>query len=192
LDSPDVTETVWNRKSVSSYWFQMAPDGSRAATVMFWPSCGYLDFGTQTFAKLDKGCWTAMAQDDTRRMWVFQPGHRLVKIYDADGGLLSTVDISGGRGVDGWEIYHPRWSTNPRFLTTSGPYSANRDHPCAPGEWHKYIPEGSANLTRFGGYNVEIHLGRFNADCTAVEDWLRITENRKADFFADSWVEKSA
>jgi hypothetical protein len=130
-----------------------------------------------------------MAQDDSRRMWVFDLDHRHVKIYDSSGTLMNRVDISNGHGVDGWEIYHPRWSTDPRFVTTSGPYSANRSHPCAPGEWKKYIPEGMGNLTKFGGYNVEIHMGRFNADFTAIESWLKITDNGKADFFADSWIE---
>jgi hypothetical protein len=35
---------------------------------------------------------------------------------------------------------------------------------------------------------VEIHIGRFNADLTAIESWWQATRNDRADFFPDVWV----
>lgn len=41
-----------------------------------------------------------------------------------------------------------------------------------------------------GGYNVDLHLGRFNETLDGIEEWIRITENEKADFYGDCWIEQ--
>lgn len=134
IDHPDIAEEVWNKKSVSWGWLQLSADGTHAATVMFWPSSGMVTIPFGEFTKFDKGCWTAMAPDNSYRMWVFDGDHRTVKMYNVRGERLCRVDIHQAPGVNGWEIYHPRWSNHLRYMTVTGPYSGNRHHECKPGE----------------------------------------------------------
>jgi hypothetical protein len=35
---------------------------------------------------------------------------------------------------------------------------------------------------------VEVYVGRFNSDFTAIESWWRVTNNDRADYFPDVWV----
>ena len=37
------------------------------------------------------------------------------------------VNINNAPGIDGYEVYHPRWANHPRFLTITGPYTAGDD-----------------------------------------------------------------
>ena len=82
------------------------------------------------------------------------------------------VNINGAPGIDGYEVYHPRWTNNPRFLALTGPYTVgSRD-----------------NKIRGGGRQVEVYVGRFNAELTAVDEWTKITNNDFPDFYPDAWV----
>ena len=45
-----------------------------------------------------------------------------------------------------------------------------------------------ANRIAGGGREVEIYIGRFNADLTAIESWWQVTKNDRGDFFPDVWV----
>jgi len=184
LDDPDVREVVWEKKSISWCWLQLSKDGQRAATVMSWPRCGWINFSRGEFVHFDDGCWTAMAPDNSYRMWVFDANHREVKLYDRDGKRICVLDLHQCPGVKGWEIYHPRWSNHPRFVTVTGPYSDNRAESFQP----KTEEERKAILIPQGGYNVELYLGRLNPEATAVEEWVRITENDKGDFYGDAWI----
>lgn len=83
------------------------------------------------------------------------------------------VNINNAPGIEGYEIYHPRWANHPRFLTITGPYTAGDD----------------ANKIRAGGRQVEIYLGRFAADFASVEGWVRVTNNQRADFYPDAWID---
>ena len=85
------------------------------------------------------------------------------------------VDINNAPGIDGYEIYHPRWANHPRFLTITGPYTVGT----------------AANKIRGGGEQVEIHLGRFSADFTTVEAWVQVSDNQRADFYPDAWIDPS-
>jgi hypothetical protein len=44
------------------------------------------------------------------------------------------------------------------------------------------------NAIRGGGAGVEVYLGKFSADMTAVTDWVQVSHNQKADFFPDAWI----
>ena len=56
-----------------------------------------------------------------------------------------------------------------RFMTMTGPYLNHGD---------------PAN-----GSEVEIYLGRFTPDMTAIEKWVVVSRNKRADFYPDAWIE---
>jgi hypothetical protein len=93
-------------------------------------------------------------------------------LTDAAGDQGRWININGASGIDGYEVYHPRWSNHPRVMSMTGPYKVGT----------------GANLIAGGGSGVEIYVGRFNSDFNAVESWWQITHNNYADFFPDVWV----
>ena len=82
------------------------------------------------------------------------------------------VNINDAPGFDGAEVFHPRWTNHPRFLTISGPYN-----------------QGGANQARTGGKQVEVYVGRFSADFSKVEAWARVTNNSGGDSHPDVWID---
>ncbi len=180
IDHPRIKRLLWDKGGITWNWFQMSPDGRRAAICGPWPRCGMVTLPNGTLTVFDKGCWTAMAPDESYRMWVFHVNHRQVKLYDKRRKLLTHIDIARGEGIKGWEVYHPRWSNNPRVISVTGPYSR--------GSSKAYREEDKGIWITKGGRNVELHIGRLNADLTRVERWVRVTRNAKADFFGDVWV----
>ncbi len=70
-------------------------------------------------------------------------------------------------GVDGHDVYHPRWSNYRRLFVMTGPYT---------------ITGKGANPIYGGGEQVDVHVGRFFEDLKAVEDWARVTASGQADF----------
>ncbi len=184
LDDPSVEELMWDKSSVNWNWFQPSPDGSRAACSVPWPICGMATLPNGEFTEFDRGCWTSMAPDNSYRMWVFDGDHRRVKLYDQSGNRLAVLDFHQAPGVNGWEIYHPRWSNNVRFMTVTGPFSKGRTDVCK--------PEDRGNWIKLGGYNVELYVGRFDPSITKIEEWVQITRNEKADFMGDVWIDPGA
>ena len=104
--------------------------------------------------------------------------HRNLTIVDTDAeeDRRWTVNINGAPGIDGFEVFHPRWSNHPRFLTMTGPYTVG----------------GGGNKIRGGGHGVEVHIGRFSADHTRVEAWVQVTGNDEPDFYPDVWIAPDA
>jgi hypothetical protein len=96
-------------------------------------------------------------------------------VVDIDRDERWKVSINNAPGIDGYEIYHPRWANHPRFLTLTGPYTVG----------------SGANKIRGGGPQVEIYLGRFAEDFTSVESWVQVTNNQRADFYPDAWIDPS-
>jgi hypothetical protein len=82
------------------------------------------------------------------------------------------VNISSAPGIEGHEVYHPRWSNDPRIMAMTGPYKVG----------------SGTNRIAGGGRGVEIHVGRFNADFTAIDSWWQVTNNDRGDFFPEVWV----
>ena len=104
--------------------------------------------------------------------WIFDGSHRNLTIFDLQNNKRWQVNINGAPGIDGYEVYHPRWSNDPRIMAMTGPYKVG----------------SGANRIIGGGREVEIHIGRFNADLTKIESWWQATRNDRADFFPDVWV----
>ncbi len=82
------------------------------------------------------------------------------------------MNINGAPGINGYEVYHPRWSNHPRVMAMTGPYKVG----------------SGANRIAGGGREVEIYIGRFNANYTAIESWWQVTKNDRGDFFPDVWL----
>ena len=178
MDSPETAELVWNKRAVSGDSFQLSRDGRLAGALARFPEAGVLELPNGDWRPLGEGCWTALAGDDSHLFWYFDGQHRNLNIVDTDAeeDRRWTVNINGAPGIDGFEVYHPRWSNHPRFFTMTGPYAVG----------------GGGNKIRGGGHGVEIHVGRFSPDHTRVEAWAQVTVNEAADFYPDVWIDPAA
>ena len=172
LDSPGAVELIWNRTSVSVDSFQLSADGRMAGGLFPWPNGGIAQLPNGSLTKLGSGCWTALAPNNSYALWVFDSPHRNLFIDDISGEHGRWVIINGAPGVNGYEVYHPRWSNHPRVMAMTGPYKVG----------------SGANRIAGGGREVEIYIGRFNANYTAIESWWQVTKNDRADFFPDVWL----
>ena len=176
LDDPSQRETVWHQALVSFDTFQVSPDGRLAGGLYPWPAAGVADLATGTWRQFGDGCWTALQDVGTPLFWFFDGAHRNLLIVDvARDERRWTVPINTAPGFDNPEVYHPRWTDHPRFMTMSGPYD-----------------QGGANQVRSGGAQSEIWMGRFSADFTAIEAWARVTANAGGDSYPDVWIDRSA
>jgi hypothetical protein len=166
-------ELVWDRSPADKHNFDLSRDGTRAAGLLPWPDAHVAELPNQGSQRFGGGCCTSMAPDDSYYAWVFDGSHRGVNLR-GPGGISRHVDIHGAPGVDGWEVYHPRWSNHPRFIGMTGPY--------------KKGSMGGNNI-RAGGKGVEVYVGRFDPDYTRIEAWARVTNDAEADFIPAVWIE---
>ena len=172
IDRPQRGERVWTAQRISADSFQLSADGRYAGGLFPWPRAGVADLEAGTWEELGEGCWTAFAVDDSHIFWYFDGLHRNLTMVDIDTDHRWRVTINGPPGVDGYEVWHPRWTNNPRYLTLTGPYTVG----------------GRDNKIRGGGDQVEVFVGRFSADLTRVEAWHQITKNSEPDFYPDAWI----
>ena len=172
IDCPDQIETVWTRTKVHADNFQLSADGRQAGGVFPWPDCGIAELPDRDWKKYGKGCWPSLAPDNSGLFWIFDGAHRNLTLFKADTDERWVVNINQAPGIEGYEIYHPRWSNHPRFMAMTGPYK---------------LGDGD-NRIRGGGPAVEIYLGRFDSRFRAIERWVRVTYNTNADFYPDVWI----
>ncbi len=177
IDDPAVRERVWDRAPFTFDNLQLSADGTRASAQFPHPRAGYADFVTQSWTPLGRGCWTSMAPDNSYRVWIFDGPHRNITLHDPLDGSSWRVPINTAPGMDGFEIYHPRWSNHPLFLVLTGPYKQGR-------------PGG--NLITAGGPEVNVWIGRFSEDQRSVVDWLQITDDQFGNFYPDLWIDPAA
>ncbi|MGH8017337.1 MAG: LamG-like jellyroll fold domain-containing protein [Opitutaceae bacterium] len=175
IDAPENAALVWDRTPVSGFdagSFQVSADGTRAAGLFPWGAAGIANLEQQDWHRIGNGCWTGMSPDNRYQAWIFDGAHRNLYLAAPDGTTSAKVHIAGiadnGRG----EVYHPRWSSHPRLLALTAPY---------------FLEEGSGLA---GSGEVEVVVGRFNAEYDAVEAWLTVTDNSRGDYFPDMWVER--
>ena len=175
IDRPDTRELVWDKRAVNGDSFQVSRDGRLAGALARWPDAGVLELPNGEWRQLGEGCWTSLAGDDSGLFWYLDGQHRNLTMVDTETSPEDrwTVNINGAPGIGGYEIYHPRWSNHPRFLTMTGPYTVG----------------GADNKIRGGGHGVEVHIGRFAEDHRSVEAWVQATTNEDADFYPDVWVD---
>ena len=173
IDDPSKREVVWNKSLVSADTFQLSADARYAGGLFPWPAAGVAELPNGALRKLGDGCWTAMSTVRGPLMWYFDGAHRNLTLVDIRSDKRWTVNINGVPGFGNDEVYHPRWTNHPRFLAMSGPYNL-----------------GGANQVRSGGTQSEIHLGRFAADYSRVEAWVRVTRNGGGDSYPDVWIDR--
>jgi len=172
LSKPVMEEPVWEVTPVGRDSFRLSADGRFAGGLFPWPDAGIADLQAGTWTRVGRGCWTSMAPDDSRRMWILDGPHRAVALHDTRAGQRWNINFAGQPAIGGHETYHPAWSNHPGFLVITGPYT---------------IRQGGNNI-RGGGPAVEIHIGRFSPDQRRVEKWLQVTDNDDANFFPDLWI----
>jgi hypothetical protein len=176
LDDPSRRELVWNQAPVTFDTFQVSPDGRIAGGLYPWPAAGVADLATGEWRALGDGCWTALQDVGTPLFWYFDGAHRNLLMVDVVRDERRwTVPINTAPGFENPEVYHPRWTHHPRFMTMSGPYD-----------------QGGANQVRSGGAQAEVWIGRFSADFTTIEAWARVTDNGAGDSYPDVWIDRAA
>lgn len=175
IDNPGNVMLAWEESPVSAFAagsFQVSADGKRAAGLFPWGDAGVADLETSTWERIGSGCWTGMAPDNTYRPWIFDGAHRNLFIAAPDGTTTAKIALAPMTDNARGEVYHPRWSSHPRFLVLTSPY---------------FLKEGSGIV---GNPRVEVVVGRFNAAYNAVESWVQVTRNGRGDYFPDMWVER--
>jgi hypothetical protein len=172
IDAPDKREPVWNAALVSMDTFQVSADGRLAGGLFPWPHAGIADLKKGTVTRLGDGCWPGLTRARGPLFWYFDGAHRNLTMVDVAAESRWMVNINSAPGFDGAEVYHPRWTNHPRFMTISGPYN-----------------QGGANQARTGGPQVEVYLGRFSQDFSRIEAWARVTNNSGGDTYPDVWID---
>lgn len=168
LNRPDVVETVWDRSPVGNStvpWFRLSADGKFAADAFPWPKCGIADMNKKSFQLLGNGCWTSIAPDNSYRFFHFMGNHVELAMFDYGNTEPRMIKLNTMENMAGKKAYHPRWSSDARFLTATGPER---------------------------NWRSELYLGRFDAGFTRVEKWVRVTKNKLADYYGAAWIEPSA
>jgi hypothetical protein len=174
LDNPAAAELVWDKTAVSWHGnFQLSADGTKASGLFPWPQTGLAELPNKSWKKLGSGCWTALAPDDSYLCWKFDGQHRNVRIMGPGDLMGRKVNVNNAPGIDGHEVYHPRWTSHARFVIATGPYI-------------KRGPNGE-KMGPAGPF-VEVYLGRFDSDFTSMDAWVKVTRNDKGDFFPDAWI----
>ncbi len=172
LDAPAVSEPVWTQTPVHMDNFQLSADGRQAGGQFPWPAAGTASLPDRDWRKVGDGCWPSLAPDGASLFWIFDGAHRNLSLFRTGSDEHWMVPVSGAPGVNGFEVYHPRWSNRARYMVMTGPYTAG----------------SGDNRIRAGGQDVEIHVGRFSPDYTRIERWARVTRNTEPDFFPDLWL----
>ncbi|MFM8582469.1 MAG: hypothetical protein ACKOFW_13315, partial [Planctomycetaceae bacterium] len=173
LDQPQVEVPLWNQTPVGPDNFQLSADGLFAAGEFPWPHAGVADLSRGTWSSRATGCWAGLAPDNSGLVAVFDGPHRNWQLQGENTDRSWKVPLDGGKGLSGHEVFHPRWSNDPRFVILSGPY----------------LRPGKVNVISGGGPQVELHIGRFAAQFDRIEGWWQVTHNQRGDFHPDLWVE---
>jgi hypothetical protein len=173
IDEPDKVETVWSSSIVQALpSFQLSRDGKMAATTFPWPSSGVAELPNVAWRKHRDGCWPAMAPDDSYLSWTFDGPHRNLFMTRAGEKNSWKINISKAPGVNEYEVYHPRWSNDVRYMVMTGPYTS-----------------GDKRIKLWDGAdNVEIYLGKFDQEFRGMEAWFKLTTSQIGEFFPDVWI----
>ncbi|MCL5807238.1 MAG: hypothetical protein M1418_01540 [Deltaproteobacteria bacterium] len=123
LDRPGTGELVWDRAPVNVDSFQLSADGRIAGGNFPWPAGGVAELPNKSLKIFTKGCWTALTTVKGHPFyWIFDGSHRNLTIFDLQNNKRWQVNINSAPGIDGHEVYHPRWSNDPRIMAMTGPY----------------------------------------------------------------------
>ena len=165
LDNPEQSELVWDQTPIAPHNFQVSADGTRAGTLFPHPHGGIAELPNREWKRLGKGCWPSLAPDNSYLCWIFNGGHRDITMYNTREGGKWKVDLRQAPGINRDEVYFPRWTNHVQYLTMSGPF-----------------------MGKGGPEAAEIHVGRFDESFRSVEKWVKLTDNRRGDFYPDVWI----
>jgi hypothetical protein len=173
IDDPNHVETVWSSSIIQAVpSFQLSRDGKLAASEFPWPSSGVAELSSGAWRKHRDGCWPSMAPDDSYLSWTFDGPHRNLIMTRAGEKESWRINISKAPGVNGFEVYHPRWSNDVRYMVMTGPYTS-----------------GDKKIKLWDGAdNVEIYIGKFNSEYRGMDGWFKLTNSRVGEFFPDLWI----
>ncbi|MGI8603873.1 MAG: hypothetical protein ACR2OZ_12870 [Verrucomicrobiales bacterium] len=174
LRDPSKREVAWQGTAMRADSFHISRDGCVFAALFPWPEAGIGDFAAKKWRKLDLGCWPAVAPDNSRLAWVFDGGHKRLRLFDATFRHIGRLDLHDAPGMNGYPAFHPKWSNHPRFIVMTGPYISKA--------------KGRSALEGGAGH-AEVHLGKLKPDCSGFDGWVTVTSNSSGDFFPDAWVE---
>lgn len=172
LDDPNIRELVWDQTPVTEDQIQLSVDGKLAGGTFPWPHAGVAHLPNRGWQRLARGCWPSISPDDQKLFWVFDGSHRNLTMYKYGSDYRWDVPINTAPGINGYEVYHPRWSNHPRFMVVTGPYTVG----------------SGGNRIRGGGPDVSLHIGKFSEDYRSIEDWVQLTDSEWADFYPDVWI----
>lgn len=173
IDEPAKVQKVWSSSVVEALpCFQLSRDGKMAASTFPWPSSGVAELPDVAWRKHRDGCWPSMAPDDSYISWTFDGPHRNLFMTRPGGEGSWTVNISHAPGVRDFEVYHPRWSNDVRYMVMTGPYTS-----------------GDQKIKLWDGADgVEIYIGKFSKDIRRIDGWLKLTNSQVGEFFPDVWI----
>jgi Concanavalin A-like lectin/glucanases superfamily len=173
IDEPAKVETVWSSSIIQALpSFQLSRDGKMAASTFPWPSSGVAELPNVAWRKHRDGCWPAMAPDDSYLSWTFDGPHRNLFMTRAGEKDSWKINVSKAPGVNDYEVYHPRWTNDVRYMVMTGPYTS-----------------GNKRIKLWdGGDGVEIYLGKFNKEFRDIEAWFKLTTSKTGEFFPDVWI----
>jgi hypothetical protein len=174
LDGEAHDELVWDATPITPDNFQVSRDGRHAAGLFPWPNAGLATLPNRAWRKFGTGCWTSLAPDNSLVAWVFDGQHRNIHVHSRSG-YKWRVSVNAAPGINGFEVYHPRWSNHARYMVMTGPYLGEAAH-------------SGGNRIRAGGKAVEIYVGRFHAGYQKIEAWHQLTDNASGDFYPDLWI----
>ena len=175
LKNPEANKPLWDAWAVDANNFQVSRDGTRASSLFPWPDAGIANLANGSFSKRGRGCWTSFSPDNSYVLWIFDGAHRNLTLYPPGTEEPWVVPVDKAPGINGYEVYHPRWSNHPRFIVMTGPYMGESG-------------DRARNNIRAGGKTVEIYIGRFAPDYRTIENWVQVTSNESGDFFPDAWI----
>lgn len=173
LDKPKKKELIWNKTPLSWSNLDLSLDGQMIGGLFPWPKASVLDVDNGKLTRIGKGCWTSLSPDNNKILWIFDGAHRNLGFTDIRTGAKWTTTINGAPGIEGYEVYHPRWSNHFNYFAMTGPYKEG---------------EGG-NKIRGGGKKVELYFGKLANDLKTVSSWYQLTSNDLADFYPDLWIE---
>ncbi len=172
LEGNGRAEVVWDKTEISPDNFQLSADGTHAGGEFPWPHGGTADLRDKSWRKRADGCWASLAPDNSYLCWIFDGPHRNAYLYPPGAQASWKVALNAGPGLDGFEVFHPRWSNHVRYFAITGPYKLKT----------------AFNSIVGGGPDVEVHIGRFSDDFRSVASWARVTTNNRGDFHPDVWI----
>lgn len=176
LKDPGKVEVVYDDTPVTPDNIQLSRDGTRASGLFPWPNGGLFrgQNGKWTAQKLLNGCWTAHSPDNSGLFWVFNGDHNGVAMFAEDGAKSWEVRFNQHEGLIGKELYHPRWSNHPRYISFTGPYMKQE--------------KGKGSIINHSATVPHIFLAKFDETAKKIESWIQVTNGRLAESYPDVWI----